>query len=471
MTRRRLTPDEPPHALRHPDAARPPAPADTPPGARGWLWVASAFAIYAIVAVFVVTQRAESTSDFRDYWRTAAHFRETGVISDELGVHNYLPFFTIFMLPWSLLPLHVAIVGFTLLSLALFAVTVLMGEALLCGGLRAGPRRATLIAVALIMPYVHSCAMLGAVDLLLLFLVVATWFLVERGREWSAGLLLALAALIKLLPALLVVYFVLRGRWRVAAAACGAGVALGAGLPLASVGYDETLRQHAAFYERAVAGHGAHESITTDKPRKAKYTNNSLPIVLRGLLSPTDRNPNDPPTPLFVNVADVPRELIWRAYAAISAALLIVSVIVVPRPGSRAAWAPGATRASFGAWCCLMVLLSPLLWTRYLLLAFWPLVLLAYAADGRAQTARAEGDGGPPRATAESGFLRWAVRGVLLYWLLAAIGLAWPAARAAGVTLGCALLAWAACVWLALRARHYGARVAPARANNSATDG
>lgn len=452
------------------DARSAPRPRRAAPDAPvGWRGLALAFAVYALVVVIVVTQRAESTSDFRDYWRTAVHFRTTGVISSELGVHNYLPFFTIFMLPWSLLPLHVAIAGFTLFSLALFAITVLMGEALLTGHLRPAPRRATLVAVLLMMPYVHSCAVLGAIDLLLLFLVVATWFLVERGRDASAGTLLALAALIKILPALLVVYFALCGRWRVVAVAAVAAVTLGFGLPLASLGYDETVRQHIEFQQRAVAGHGAHETIQSDKPRKAKYTNNALPIVLRGLLCPTDRNPNDPPTPLFVNVANLPRSRIWLVYLALTAALTLASVLLASAPRFRRPWRPHAARTAFGVWCCLMILLSPLLWTRYLLLGFWPLLLVAHEADPPVAPRDAATE--PSRRAAPRNSTRWLARGVLAYWLIAAVCLAWPAARAAGVTLGCVILTWVACAWLVLRARDQGAPGAVACDNNAATAG
>ena len=183
----------------------------------GWYALLAAAVAYAAVISVIVAYRAESTSDFRDFWENAVHFRETGEIASDLGVHNYLPFFTIFMLPWGFLPLRVAIVVFSLLSLALFGVTVVLVEHLLHEGLGRKPRPALLIALGLMLPYVHSCAVLGNVGLLLLFLIVTAWFFVERGREWEAGAALGLATLIKLLPGLLIVYFLLKRRWRVAA--------------------------------------------------------------------------------------------------------------------------------------------------------------------------------------------------------------------------------------------------------------
>jgi len=217
---------------------------------RGWWPLLIAVGVYAVVIAVIVALRTagvsphddfaivkdKTTSDFLDFWWTAREFRITGVLSTDFGVHNYLPFFTIFMLPWSFLPLPVAAVLFSLLSLALFGVTAVMAETLLRDGLGQRPRAALLIPLALSLPYVHSCLVVGNVGLLLVFLVVATWFLVERGREWEAGVTLGLAALIKLLPAVLIIFFLLKRRWRVAGGATAVALVLGYGLPLLTLG-------------------------------------------------------------------------------------------------------------------------------------------------------------------------------------------------------------------------------------------
>jgi len=281
------------------------APADKPPSTvfRGWLPLILAGAAYAVLVMIIVAMR--ETTDFRDFWQNAVRFRQTGEISAELGVHNYLPFFTIFMLPWGLLPMKVAIVIFSLLSLGLFALAAVMVENLLRDGLGGRPRAAMLITLGLMLPYVHSCAVLGNVGLMVLFLVVAAWFLVERGREWPAGVALGLAVLIKLLPAVLIVFFLLKRRWRVAAGALAVMVVLGFLLPLTALGWEETVRQHREFYQRSVAGHSAYQTITAEKPRKALFSNNAVPIVLRRLLSNVDGRPGEETEPLYLNVADL----------------------------------------------------------------------------------------------------------------------------------------------------------------------
>jgi len=424
-------------------------------GPGGWLPLIIAAAVYAAAIGVVAALRADGGTDFRDFWQTAQHFRQTGQISSELGVHNYLPFFTLLMTPWSVLPLRLAIVLFTLLSFGLLALTVVLVETMLNGELASRPRPALLVAVGLMLPYVHSCGVLGQVGLLLLFLIVAAWFLAWRGREWMAGAVLGLATLIKLLPGLLLVFFLLKRRWRVAGAALAVAVICGLGMPLATLGWEETIAQHRGFYRRAVQEHGPRTTILRDKPRKAKYTNNSLPIVLRRLLSPVNGDPSDsdPARKLLINFADLPRETIWIVYLALLTVLTGTSIALT---AARArAWPPrdaaaaATVHAQFGLWCCLVLMAAPLLWTHYLVLAYWPLAL---AADRAERDSPAQPRDGPAGAATSAG--PWWPRAALLAWLGGAILLAWPAARAAGAQLWSVLFLWIFAAWLAARLRH-----------------
>jgi hypothetical protein len=291
----------------------------------------------------------------------------------------------------------------------------------------------------LLLAYVHSCAVLGQLGLLLLFLIVATWFLVERGREWEAGVPLGLAVLIKLLPAALILFFLVKLRWRVAASAVIVSLVLGLGLPLAGMGYRQTVEQHQAFYKRAIEDHSAAATIAAERPRKAKFNNNALPIVLRRLLSPVNGDPSPEGTELYVNFADLPRTAIWIIYLALLAVFLALSVALALR--NRRPWPPdnpqdaAAVRAQFGLWCCLMLLAAPLVWTHYLVLAYWPLALLADRLE-----------------RAKDHLPRWPIA-ALLVWPAGALLLAWPAARAAGAQLATVVFLWLVLTHLALRPR------------------
>lgn len=402
-----------------------------------------AWATLTITLCVITPLRADSSSDFRDYWRTALHYRETGEISSELGVHNYLPFFTIFMTPWSYLPLEVAIVVFTLLSMTLLAIIIVMVEALLNGGIGHAPRAATWLAFGLMLAYVVSSGVLGAIDLLVLFLVVSCWFLFEHGRAWEAGLPLGLAIVIKIIPAALVLFFLLKGRWRTAASAVALAALLGLGWPLARLGYRETVRLHSQFQQEAVAGHSARTTIFADAPRKAKFTNSSLPIVLRRVLTHTDSYPSpEPKRSFYVNALDLPRNIVWYVYLVLAFVILAASIAATLR--GRTAWPPGSERdvtklrAQFGVWCCLLLLASPLVWTRYLLYAYWP---VAWWCDRLERTAAARG-----RASVSSLIATGA-------WLAGALALTSPPARAAGAQLLAVAVVWAMLLPVARRGR------------------
>lgn len=412
----------------------------------GWRILAAAGLVYCAAMAVIVTVRAadvpmdepdydvvraESTLDFRDYWFTARHLRETGALTTDFGVHNYLPFFTIFMLPWSYLPLVVAAPAFVVLILLLFFGATFLVEAMLNQTVSPQPRAVYVAALLLLLAYVTSAAVLGAVDLLVVALVLGTWILFEQRQEWTAGVLLGLAALIKIIPGLLVVFFLLQRRWRLAGATAITLFVGGVLLPWSVLGWEQTRAEYERFFDEAAMGHSARATLTEEKPQKAKYSNNALPIVLRRVLTETDADPREDQPGMFVNVVDLPRPVVFWVYVMLVTVVAATSVqVTLARPR---AWPPtepqevSVLRGQFGVWCCLLLFLTPLLWTRYLLYAAWPLLFVAHRTE-RAQH-------------------RWIIEhrtglAVLLAWLLGAVLLASPAARAVGAQLWSVLALW-----------------------------
>jgi hypothetical protein len=76
----------------------------------------------------------------------------------------------------------------------------------------------------------------GQVDIMLLLLIVGSWVALRQDHDWAAGLLLALAAMLKLYPAFLVLFFVARRRWR-ALLAFAVGLVALAGLSVLILGW------------------------------------------------------------------------------------------------------------------------------------------------------------------------------------------------------------------------------------------
>lgn len=426
----------------------------------GWWILAAGIVAYGLVISFILVQRAESSSDFRDYWRTGLHLRQTGQIVHHLGVHNYLPFFVIVMTPWSLLPLRVAIVAFFWLSLVLLGAGVLLAERLLRGRLGDSPSPALLVTLGLMAPYITSWAVLGAIEAPVLALILGAWFLSTRGRPWSAGLLLGLAGLLKIIPAMLLAFFLLRGQWRVVLSAGATAVLLGAGLPLLVLGPQATLEQHRGFYQRAIGEHSPVQTIRAAHPRKAIYTNNALPIVLRRLLSPVNADPGPHGRVLHVNLAQLGPRTIGTIYGILVVGVLSTTVIRTLR-----ATGDSQVRGAFGLWCCAMLICAPLLWTRYLLLAWWPLALLGHRTCGTGSgSSRAVNTAG---CASGSGMrvgrhvVSRSDAAALLAWLAAALLLAWPAARAAGAQLLAVCAVWAALLRSAPPGLHHARESVP----------
>jgi len=96
--------------------------------------------------------------------------------------------------------------------------------------LLAGRGRWFLVAAAFAFPPVVGELVIGNVHLLLLGLLTLAWVGVRRGDargEWVAGLAVGAAATIKVFPGLLLLWFLLTGRYRAAAGVVVAAVALG----------------------------------------------------------------------------------------------------------------------------------------------------------------------------------------------------------------------------------------------------
>ena len=146
--------------------------------------------------------------------------------SPDVGVRQYgftyPPFAALlFALP-SLLPLGLAIVLMTLLSLAALAVSIGLSDGDLMRRVAHGPSWATLAVVAALIGCqpVRTTLWNGQIDLVLAALVMVD--LIGRRGATGEGVLVGIAAAIKLTPAIFIGYLLLRRRFRAAATAAAA---------------------------------------------------------------------------------------------------------------------------------------------------------------------------------------------------------------------------------------------------------
>ncbi len=100
-------------------------------------------------------------------------------------------------------------------------------------------------------PLASGLEQFAQVDALVLFgLLLAPWLIVH-GHPKLGGAVLAFIAMIKVIPALLIVYYLLRGRWRVVAGALICGVVLMV-FQAAAVGFPELIAMRAILSNSAV---------------------------------------------------------------------------------------------------------------------------------------------------------------------------------------------------------------------------
>ena len=381
---------------------------------RLWRILLIAGVVYALAMVVYPTVRLlDGSGDFLAFHKTARSFLHTGQITTEHGVRNYLPFFVLFMAPFGLLPGWLACALFNLLSIGLLVVCLVMIDRWLLPVRRGGGLVRIAVPALLALPFITAALVLGQVIIVVLFLLTLGWFLFEQKRDTPAGVCFALAALIKAFPAILILYVLLKRRWRVFGAAVGALVVFGALGPAVALGPQRAWGLHKQYWQRVVVGNSSLAMIEADKHRLLRFNNESLAVVVRRLLRQTDAAPKPPP--LYVNVVDWPPAAAQAAYLLLAGATLAGAVFVARRRSDRVP--QQRLRFEFAMFLLVGLMLSPLVWVRYLTVALYPLCLLTVKLVE-------DGDAGRPNRV---GLVVW------IAWIVSIPLLASPWCRAIGV--------------------------------------
>src|SRR3954471_1186353 len=199
-------------------------------------------ALVSLVAVFT-TRVARKMPDFEVYYTAGARALAAEPLYRESDGHyqfKYLPAFALLAAPASRVPLPAA-------KGAWFAASALLMIGLLALSLKAMPEVRRPPALLLVLTflamakfYAHELV-LGQVNLLFGVIVVLALVEMRRGREWSAGLLLALAIVVKPYAALFAPWLALRPN-RTAFGAMAAGLVAALLLPTVMYGWTGNLR-------------------------------------------------------------------------------------------------------------------------------------------------------------------------------------------------------------------------------------
>ena len=289
------------------------------------------------------------------------------------------------------------------------------------GGIARGLSR-QLLPVLLCTPALYEAVRFNQLSLVCLGLIVGGLTLTLRRSRWGAGgVLIGLAAAIKLIPVVLLGWLVLKRRWRAVATAAVTIVAVDVGLSLAVFGVDTTIEYHDRWVRRSLSGASGislineqqHAWIRDRYGHFLDHRNQGLAVVLGRLLGPIGPDRGSPDT----RVMDLPATIVGWVYLAITVAS-IGGLLWASRAPARAMMPDtGALEASL--WMLAMMWLSPLMRQYYLIWCYPAVATLAgrFDADLRA---------GRPTGWCLLGLGAWV--GGMLAWMA-------PTLRAAGANL------------------------------------
>ncbi len=399
---------------------------------------------YVVLAVLVpsciagVHNALGGRYDFSWFYADARHLATGGDMTESVELEWYLPGFRVLLAPMGLLPAWLA--AFVWNGVNATTAALAIGGIARCARMSSpgpdGERHAavaTVLAILFVAPAAFGVFQINQISFWPLALLVwAHIFALER-RERTAGLLLGLAILVKLLPAVMLVWCILRKRVRMALVAAMAPVILSIGIDAAVYGSAAAGRHHVHWYRIAFTGSAGAGFLERGKERS--HRNQGLPVVLGRLLQPTPTL-NTRPLPWSeqrrvrrVEVASLDTATIKAVYVGVAAVSFVgfvaASVWVGRRPG------PLAEHGLFALWCVAMMWFAPLMRQYYLVWAL-PAVWVLLDQAGRHGRARTRG---------------WACLAALAAWGIGLAGWAIPEFRAVGGSQWVNLVMIAALAW------------------------
>jgi len=322
-------------------------------------------------ATFAAQQIKSGEADFEYFYKAGRWVLEHGTIDARVDVHDdgtreprggiewYLPAVQRVTALYAWMPLRVA--GYLWLGLNLVAFFLLLR---LVGGRLMGLPPAdwpvtTLVPVLLMSLFWHWEFRLNQIDTLVLLLLVSAFVCWEDGRPRVAGFWLGLAVLLKVTPALFVLWFAMKRQFATAAVALATVVLAGPVADVAVWGPRYAGEIYREWAENAVT-RSSHRGLVMQQ-LEMDWRNQGLGAVASRWLHPTNYGThfdNDPrilheEPEARLNVAALPREAVAGIVLALSAASVLWLLWVVRRPARRlTAW---ELRLEFAL--CLLVLL------------------------------------------------------------------------------------------------------------------
>jgi hypothetical protein len=358
-------------------------------GHRRTRFIAAAIALVALLGVVFV----RNLTDFAVYYaagqsllagRTDLYAPDfaRGVVMD----YRYLPIFILAFAPLSSAPYMVAAWVWHLLNTAaiVLAVTSVASLYARCPYSRS---KVWTVAFLAVVPYFAMVLDYGNVQLIVTALMFAGLSLALRGRDVSAAALLTVAATVKVIPALSLPYFLIKGRLRLLGLVAVMTAALNL-VPSVYFGLAGNRDLIARWYQHVIAGQEFHE---TNGP-----INLSLKGHLRRSFTTVDytKRVDGDARYAAVNIAAFSQAAIDRLWLALSACLFGAGLVLIWMTSRRRDTSTQDDQdltldaLQIGLLICLLLLVGPLTSKVYLIALLWPVVAVAVAGWDHAPTRR-----------------------------------------------------------------------------------
>lgn len=292
--------------------------------------------------------------------------------------HNYPnpPIMALILLPIVKLPLPVAALGWYWLKVGMTLLSLFWVCRLVESPEQPFPLWAKTVTVLLSLRAITGDLLHGNVNLFILFLVIGFLYAFQRGRDFLAGIVLALAIACKVTPALFLPYLVWKRAWR-ALFGCTVGLALffwPGVVPSLLLGWEQNQQQLTSWYDNMV------KPFLIDGAVTAEHQNQSLPGLVYRLLtySPSFvKYPNNVWTPdQYHNVAALPPEVArWLVKLCMGVFVLFVAwTCRTPRDGQH----KPALAAEYAIVVVGMLLFSERTWKHHCVTLLLPFAVLVY---------------------------------------------------------------------------------------------
>jgi hypothetical protein len=325
--------------------------------ALGWIFVITEI-VFSVLPLLRYL-RGHSIFDYELWYATGRHV----LAGDEIYFFRAGKYDFMYRPPYALFLAAASLLGQGGLIFLLVAINsaAWLCSAKLSAALVTGQRGTTnpwpyLIPSLLVIVYIWSSYHLGQPNLVLLAMMLGGFAALRAKREFAAGGLIAVAAVIKAFPVIAIIYLVYRRYWKAAANLVATLLFLLLILPAPFRGFERTWHD----LEKWSAGMLKYSEVTVGQRPMRSYTwkNQSLIGVSNGLLRHVDADvASAPHQPVYVDFADLKFPVVNVIIVSVAVALGVLFIAAMPQRGMQTA---ESDAIEFALLLLLMLIATPL---------------------------------------------------------------------------------------------------------------